>query len=273
MVLPPDYHMHTPLCRHACGTPSEYAAQALRLGLSEIGFTDHSPMPEDGFDDWRMRASEIDAYVAMVHEAQAHYPALSIKLGLEVDFLPGMEDWIRDLRQRHPWDYFIGSVHYIGGGWDIDNPYRMAEWKKHDVFEVWSEYFERLTQAAASGLFDIIGHADLAKKFRHRPDRDCTGLYERFLRAAKSTGAAIEINTAGLRKDCQEMYPSPFILQQASRLGIGLTFGSDAHRPEEVGADFAAALSLARRCGFTHHVSFTRRSMSYALLPAAEPAG
>lgn len=267
MVLPPDYHMHTPLCRHASGSPTEYAARAEALGLSEIGFTDHNPMREDGFDDWRMRAAELDAYVSLIEEAKADHPALSIKIGLEVDFIPGMEDWIRELRQRHPWDYFIGSVHYIGGGWDIDNPHRMAEWKRREVFEVWTEYFERLTQAAASGLFEIIGHADLAKKFRHLPQQDCTRLYDTFLRAAKTSGAAIEINTAGLRKDCREMYPSPYILQRAARMGVGLTFGSDAHRPEEVGADFAEALALSRRCGFTHRVVLTRGRASHIALP------
>ncbi|MDB6056624.1 MAG: Histidinol phosphate phosphatase, partial [Verrucomicrobiales bacterium] len=41
--------MHTPLCRHASGEPTEYAAHALSVGLTEIGFTDHSPMRQDDF--------------------------------------------------------------------------------------------------------------------------------------------------------------------------------------------------------------------------------
>ena len=36
MILPADYHMHTPLCRHAVGEPTEYAAQALKAGLKPI---------------------------------------------------------------------------------------------------------------------------------------------------------------------------------------------------------------------------------------------
>lgn len=259
MPLPADYHMHTPLCRHATGAPREYAARAVALGLPEIGFSDHSPMPRDDFDDWRMRLDQLEAYVESVRAAQRDFPQLPIRLALEVDYLPGDEDWIRDLAARHPWDYLLGSVHYLSGGWDVDSPFKLEEWRRRDVWEVWNEYFDRLAQAAACGLFEIIGHADLPKKFNFRPARDCAPLYERFLQAAARSGVAIELNTAGLRKDCREIYPCPALLRRACALGVPITFGSDAHAPGEVGADFAAAVDLARACGYTRAVRFTRR--------------
>jgi histidinol-phosphatase (PHP family) len=259
MALPPDYHLHTPLCRHASGSPGEYAARAVALGFTEIGFSDHSPMPRDDFDDWRMRLDQLDAYVELVLEARRDHPTLAVKLALEVDYLPGHEDWIRELAARHPWDYFIGSVHYVSDGWDIDNPQKLSQWRDRDAFEVWSVYLERLTQAAASGLFEIIGHADLAKKFRFYPERDVMPLFRRFLEAAKTSGVAIELNTAGLRKDCREIYPARPILALAGELDVPITFGSDAHAPEELGADFGAASALARSVGYGHCLRFTRR--------------
>lgn len=262
---PPDYHMHTPLCRHAVGEPVEYAAQAVALGLTEIGFTDHSPMPRDDFDDWRMRADQLDEYVEMVEHARQTYPQLSIKLSLEVDYLPGYEEWIKDLANRHPWDYLIGSVHYVSESWDIDNPYKLSQWKNRDPFEVWSVYFDRLTMAASSGLFEVIGHPDLPKKFGHRPQQDCTPLYRKFLNAAKTNGTAFELNTAGLRKDCREIYPNLSFLEIAHELGVEITFGSDAHKPEEVGADFDAATKLARSVGYTHSLHFSKRNKSSVL--------
>ena len=120
-VWPADYHMHTPLCRHAEGEPIEYAARAHELGLSEIGFSDHNPMPEDEFDAWRMRLDQLGEYVKKVEEARRAFPDLTIKLALEVDYLPGREDWVRDLAGRYAWDYLIGSVHYLSESWDIDN--------------------------------------------------------------------------------------------------------------------------------------------------------
>ncbi len=259
MSLSADYHMHTPLCRHATGEPVEYARHAVAVGLDEIGFSDHSPMRQDNFDNWRMNQDQLDEYVEKVRLAQKTFPQLTIRLALEVDYLPGHEDWIRELAARHPWDYFIGSVHYVSDNWDIDNPAKLSEWKHRDAFEVWSAYFDRLTMAAESKLFEIIGHADLPKKFGHRPARDCTPLYERFLAAAKKSGCAIELNTAGLRKDCREIYPSRQILQLAFQKGLPITFGSDAHAPAEVGMNFDEAVQLARDLGYRECCQYAKR--------------
>jgi len=259
MSLPADYHMHTPLCRHAVGEPVDYARRAVELGLTEIGFSDHSPMRRDDFDNWRMLDNQLDEYVAKVRFAQQEFPQLTIRLALEVDYLPGHEGWIRELAARHHWDYFIGSVHYVSDSWDIDNPAKLSEWKMRDTFEVWSAYFERLTLAAESKLFEIIGHADLPKKFGHRPAHDCTPLYDTFLTGAAKAGCAIELNTAGLRKDCKEIYPSRQILDLAFQKGVPITFGSDAHAPSEVGMNFRDALELARAVGFQESCRFSKR--------------
>lgn len=259
MSLPADLHMHTPLCRHAVGEPVEYARHAQEIGLTEIGFSDHSPMPQDDFDNWRMFDRQLDEYVAKVRLAQREFPQLTIRLALEVDYLPGQEDWIRQLARRHPWDYFIGSVHYVSDSWDIDNPAKLSEWKKRDSFEVWSAYFDRLTLAAESGLFETIGHCDLPKKFGIRPQQDCTALYEKFLDAVVRADCAIELNTAGLRKDCREIYPSRGILELAFQKGVPITFGSDAHAPEEVGMNLEDAVELARSVGYTETVRFKQR--------------
>jgi histidinol-phosphatase (PHP family) len=258
MTWPADYHMHTPLCLHATGWPEEYAARAREVGLAEIGFSDHSPMRQDGFDNWRMKFSQLDEYVELVRRVQKDSAGLVIKLGLEVDYLPGQEDWVRELAARQPWDYFIGSVHYVSGGWDIDNPAKLSRWTGLDVYEVWTDYFERLTLAASSGLFNIIGHADLPKKFGHRPDRDCAPLFERFLNAALKGRTALELNTAGLRKDCKEIYPGPQLLRLAGEKRVPITFGSDAHVPGDVGMSFAEVVQLARAAGHTHWCRWTR---------------
>jgi histidinol-phosphatase (PHP family) len=261
-MLPPDLHMHTLLCRHATGEPVDYAKQALKIGLTEIGFADHSPMRQDDFDNWRMRFDQLDQYVASVRKAQKDYPQLTIRLALEVDYLPGQEDWIRELVSLHAWDYLIGSVHYVSDSWAIDDPQKLSTWNHRDAWEVWSVYFERLTMAASTGFFEIIGHADLPKKFGHRPDRDCTPLYETFLNAARKHNCALDVNTAGLRKDCREIYPNRQLLELAFQKGVPITFGSDAHAPEEVGMNFAEAMQLARDVGYHACLRFQQRKSS-----------
>jgi len=259
MALPADYHMHTPLCRHAVGEPTEYAAQAVKLGLPEIGFSEHNPMVRDDFDDWHMLQNDLDTYVEKVKKARRDHPTLVIKLALEVDYIPGQEDWIRDLAARHPWDYLIGAVHYVSDSWDMDNPKKVSQWKRSNVFEVWSTYFDRLTKAAESGLFEIIAHADLCKKFCFYPKEDCTPLFTRLLKATKQRDLAMELNTAWLRKDCNEIYPSPQIVQLAAQVGVPITFASDAHAPDQVGMNFSEAVALARSAGYTHCCRFTQR--------------
>ena len=252
MALPADYHMHTPLCHHAKGEPWELASHAVSQGLCEIGFSEHNPMIRDDWDDWHMVHEDLGLYVANVEKARQEFPELQIRLAPETDFIPGHESWVRQLRQQADFDYFIGSVHYISDTFDIDNPNKKDQWENGDVDAIWEAYFERLAQAASSGLYDIIGHADLCKKFNYRPSKDPSAWYQHFLKAARDHDVAIEINTAGLRKDCQEMYPCPALLEMAHRMGVALTFGSDAHAPNEVGADFQAAVALAKQAGYTH---------------------
>ena len=258
-MLPPDYHMHTSLCGHAKGEPIDYAANALRLGLKTIGFSDHAPRSKDGLDDWRMRQSDLETYVAKVEQARQAHPSLEILLALEVDYLPDEVEWIQNLSQLYSWDYLIGSVHYVDAQWAVDNPEQLQNWEKEDVDEVWNRYIERLIEAAESGFFNILGHIDLCKKFGHFPKRDMTAQWDRLFASVKDRGIAIELNTAGLRKQCQEIYPSATLLHQAKRWGIPITFGSDAHAPNEVGMNFDAALKLARNAGYQDSVYFNQR--------------
>lgn len=259
MPFPSDYHMHTLLCLHAWGEPVDYAAKAARVGLKEIGFSDHAPRIKDGLDDWRMKQNQLEIYVESVRRAQKEYPMLEIKLALEVDYLPDEEEWIRDLANHFSWDYLIGSVHYINKDWAIDDPDQISEWSEQSADAIWVAYIERLTQAVNARLFDIVGHSDLCKKFAFYPQKDLSALWRCFLLAVKENNMAIELNTAGLHKDCQEIYPSPSILTQAKALNIPITFGSDAHRPEEVGRDFSKAVQLAQQVGYEYFTCFSKR--------------
>jgi histidinol-phosphatase (PHP family) len=82
------------------------------------------------------------------------------------------------------------------------------------------------------------------------------------LNAAKQHSCAIELNTAGLRKDCREIYPSQEILRLAFARGVPITFGSDAHAPPEVGLGFSDATELAQRVGYRQSCRFQARKIS-----------
>ncbi len=256
--MPPDYHTHTPLCKHAEGLPREYAAAAQRLGLPELGLSDHSPMREH-FDDWRMDWDEFPRYLEMVDEARAEFPTLPIRLGLEVDWLEGGEKWIEELSGKADFDFFIGSVHYLSRDWAVDDPKYLSRFNEGSVEEIWTLYFHLYEKAIRSRLFDFMGHPDLPKKFGHRPPGDLRRFYDPVIQALADTGTAFEINTAGLRKDVREMYPARQFLELARSANIPLLINSDAHAPNEVGADFDKAITMAKEAGYTETLCFEKR--------------
>jgi histidinol-phosphatase (PHP family) len=254
----PDYHMHTPLCHHASGHPSEYVREAMRRGLPEIGFADHNPMPEH-FDGWRMDIGDLPRYFALVEEAREKTPGFPIRLGLECDYFPGQEEWIAKLAGMAQWDYLIGSVHYLTPDWAVDNPAYVGRYHQCPPEELWAMYWSASERCVRSRLFDFIAHPDLVKIFGARPAGDLNRYYEPVIAALAECGGAFEINTAGLRKPVREIYPAPGFLKLAREAGVPLVINSDAHMPGQVGMDFDAARVLAREAGYETSLRFQGR--------------
>jgi histidinol-phosphatase (PHP family) len=252
-----DYHLHTRFSDGA-GEPRDYAAIAVQRGFDEIGFSDHCPWMFD--DAWHMKAAELPQYIEQIQAAQREFPKLSIKFGLEVDYAPDCESFVRELATKFPWDYFLGSVHYVGD-FGIDS--RAEDWKGKDVDQVWLDYFQLWTQAAQSGLYDSLAHPDLPKKFRFLPTTDFTGVFRTALKIAKNSGVAIEVSTAGLRKPCREIYPSKEFLAIAREFEIPVTLGSDAHLADDLGADFDKATALLRDVGYEKVLRFDKRKREF----------
>ena len=258
-----DYHTHTPLCLHAEGTPSQYVASALEKGLSEYGIADHAPMPNEPFDQWRMKQSDLPAYFDWIDEACecAKGTPLTIRSGLECDWIPGIEPWIEHLHSLRNWDYLIGSVHYLDDNWAFDDPQSLAFWEKTNVEEAWSRYWNHYADMAKSGLFTIMGHADLIGKFGYTPKGDLTRFYEPVISAIAESGAALEINTAGWHKPCAHQYPEEGFLKLALQANIPVVINSDAHAPGELARDFAKARKLAQEIGFREVVRIENKKL------------
>jgi histidinol-phosphatase (PHP family) len=264
--LPADYHTHTALCKHATGSAVEFRQAATAAGLPEICFTDHCPEPS-GYDPrHRMSFSQYPDYLALVQPLQDGTVPL-VFLGLEADYHPTCEPFLREWLPRQPLDLVLGSVHYIRD-WGFDNPdYRQA-WESVDVPGVWREYFALIAAAVDLRLFDVIGHLDLPKKFGHRlRDNTMKEMVQPLLDRIAKAGMAVELNTSGWRREAAEAYPSPLILSLACEREIPITFGSDAHAPGEVGHEFARAVRLARETGYRDSLQFRRRQSTRVPLP------
>lgn len=245
-----DYHTHTELCKHAEGAAEEYVLKAIARGLDEVGCSDHAPMANNYDDRHRMSLEQYySTYAPTVSElAEKYKDRIVLKRGMEVDFFPGTEGWAKKFIDENDFDFVIGSVHFIGSP-GSEKALFGQDYKEEEVGDLHEEYFEAIKDSAESGLFDIIGHCDLIKKFGQRSSKRIDEAVREALKAIKKADLCVEINTSGLRKPEHETYPSERVLAIAKELKIPLTLGSDAHKPGDVGGGFDIAVVLIEKYG------------------------
>ena len=241
-----ESHCHTPLCKHASGSPSDYALIAEQRGLKGLIVTCHGPLPEGMGLDHRMAPAEYGEYIDTVAKAREEVAGrVDLRLGLESDFLPGYERWAEKLHERAPLHHVLGSVH-------MQTTYYKQRYFTPDAFSYQQIYFEHLAQAAETGLFDTLAHPDLVKN--EAPDQWHFGRIEPYIKRAldriAKTGVAMELNTSGLNKALPEMNPGPRILALIRERGIPVVLGADAHRPQRVADRYEQALTMLDELGF-----------------------
>jgi len=250
-----ESHMHTPLCRHSVGDPEEYATIAERRGLKGIIVTCHNPLPDGLAQGSRMYLEQMEEYFALVARARKAWEGrVDVRLGLEADYMPGLESFIEKQLQSAPFHHVLGSVHP-----------QLEEYKARfftgDAVAFQRTYFEHLAQAAETGLYDTLSHPDLVKNFtasqwglkRMLPD------IQRALDRIAATGTAMELNTSGLLKTIPEMNPGPEILREMQQRNIPVVLGADAHKPERVADKFEMALDLLEQAGHNEISFFLNR--------------
>jgi histidinol-phosphatase (PHP family) len=264
-----DYHVH--LRPDEPGTTAElfftpanaerYREVASERGIAELGASEHVYRFEQALDVWRHpfwqanAREDLDGYCEFVRTQT------DLRLGIEADFVLGGEDRMAGLLEARDFDYVIGSVHFLR-----DEAVDMEDYsvwgRSHSPEDIWRRYFETLGEAARSGLFDILAHPDLVKVWgadRPRPDGDLRRYYELAIEGIAESGIAVEVSTAGLRKRAQELYPAPAFLEMCLEAGAPVALSSDAHRPEDVGADYDQALELLAQVGVGELCVFERR--------------
>lgn len=260
-----DHHVHP---EHGPYTPENYPVEWLEqyvergrqrkvsgLGLVEHGyrFVEARGLLPTAWAEARCRFS-LDAYTAFLDQVRGTLP---IAVGLEMDYVPGKEAFIRQYLERYTWDFVLGSVHWLDQ-FGLDVPEMRSEYAVRGPRAVWQAYYETSTSMVVSGLFDVITHPDLPKIFGdpRPPESFLLPLYRRFVDALLAHGVALEINTGGLRRPVHEIYPDPVLLALAARAGVAISLASDAHEPENVGHAFLDAQALARASGFREILGF-----------------
>lgn len=266
-----DYHVHL---RPDGPAPAEryfternvarYRAAAEAAGIGELGASEHIHRFAQALDIWRhpfwveQARDDLDAYCEFVAGA-------GLKLGIEADYVRGAEREIADLIDARPFDYVIGSVHFVGDGSIDQDRWDVWELADRDPETVWARYFSHLAEAARTGLYDTLAHPDLVKVWgagRPRPEGDLRRFYEPAVEAIAEAGVAVEVSTAGLRKAVGELYPAREFAQLCVEAGVPFTLSSDAHKPEIVGYAYGRAVAFMRELGIEEICVFAGRERS-----------
>jgi histidinol-phosphatase (PHP family) len=259
--LRPDEREHTFERSFTAANAERYRETAAERGITELGVSEHVYRFSAALEIWdhpfwrRYAQDDLDAYCAFVREET------DLRLGIEMDFVPGREDRIATQLDGRDWDYVVGSVHFLRD--------RSLDTKDYSIWgigesaeKVWRRYFETVAESARSGLYDIISHPDLVKVWGRaapRPDGDLRRYYEPAVEAFAEAGVAVELSTAGWRKPVGEQYPAVPFLEMLVDAGCPIALSSDAHVPEQLGFEYERAVELLDGVGVREIAVFERR--------------
>jgi len=268
-----------------------YLQQAQQLGLREVGIVDHLYRFKETrayFERYMqldastaigqlqrywlnsVMTESMDDFIYAIVKAKEKWrqQGIELKLGIEADYFVGGEEELASLLQGRPWDYIIGSVHFING-WGFDNPqtqYLFEQMDQATLQNNYAHFFSTVVQMIQSNMFDFVAHLDNFKVFNyHVEDEAFLRLwYEQIAQALVTTKTATEIN-AGLyyRYPVKEMCPGPLFLQVLVQNGVDFTVSSDAHFPDDLGKYTFANSDMLKNLGVQHLVGFDQRQKTY----------
>ncbi len=265
-MIPHDYHIHSDFSCDCEFSMMEMCRGALERGLSEIGFSEHFDLlPADPCYNF----FKAEAWWEALESCREMFrPALTIRAGIELGEPHRYPNEMKALLDAHPWDYCLGSLHWVGDQLIFDQSY----------FETYGArsypaYFEELGELAAAGSLDILAHLDIVKRYGveyagpFELERHETVVRE-VLRTCAQRGIALEVNTSTLRRGMDNPSPQQILFEWfAEEGGEWVTLGSDAHRPEHIGAGLEQAAAMLRSAGFEQVARFERRQPRPASLP------
>lgn len=260
----PDLHMHT-FYSHGKNSPEQMYNAAVEKGLPLIGFSEHSPRP-DGYDYTHEYRDKLSAhfcdYIREVGALANSSGPCKVLLGLEMDWLPAEEDFVRKACAAEDYAYLLGSVHFIDH-WGFDDTQeswtKLSQEERENIYE---KYFKAWKSMITSGLFQIAAHPDLVKIFSvesfHKwlESTKARKILKDCLLSLRDKGMAMEISSAGLRKACGEIYPCPEMMRIGAELGVRVSLASDAHEVGDVGHAFPQLVEYARSFGFREQSIF-----------------
>lgn len=256
-----DTHVHTEFSADSSAPVRSQIEQAIRLGMPKICITDHHD-PDTPFTELDFTLDLKSYFPAMEALRKEYQGQIEILIGIELGIQRHIADLLETLSRSWPFDYIIGSSHFIDG----KDPYDASFYEGRTEEEVFRRYFQvTLERIKAIPNFDSLGHLDYI--LRYAPNQNRFYSYDRYrdvidpiLETLIVQGRALECNTGGYQYGLGTPNPSADVLRRYRKMGGELiTIGSDAHDPKNLGYAFAQARSLLKECGFRYYTVYKDR--------------
>jgi len=266
-----NLHQHS-LFSDGSENPEAYATKAIELGLSTIGFSEHSPLPFD--NPFSLKEENVDDYIKTIDCLKEKFKEeLTIFRALEMDFIPGISIDFAYWKKRCKTDYLIGSVHLVKPDgfeelWFTDGPdYQIYDdgvqkYFGGDIKKAVKTFYNQTNQMIETQDFDIVGHVDKIKmhnrgRFFSEDEKWYRNLVDETLELVKQKDLIVEVNTRGLyKKRSDSLFPDGYALQKVKQLGIPVLISSDAHHPDEMNMLFDYAQKRLIDFGFRELMFF-----------------
>lgn len=263
-----DYHTHTEFSFDSTEPMENQVKKAISLGFDEMVITDHhesDPTNEEYFFE-----TDIDAYIKHFNTIKQKYKnQINLKLGAEIGYEARGRDILNKFVNDHPFEFVICSLHSLEGS-DFYLPDFFVDKTKEESY---SQYFITI-QAFLKDFqnFEVLGHIDFIRRYGNYENTelkylDYKELIDNILKDLIYNGKGIEINTSGIRYGIGEMHPGYDIVKRYRQLGGEIiTIGSDAHRSEDMGANYDHARAILKEAGFKYFTTFTDRKPTFRKL-------
>ena len=253
--------------------PREIVEEAVRQGLTTLGFSEHSPLPFD--NNFSVKSADMPRYVAEIAQLKEEFKdRIDLYCGLEADYITGVSEPFAVTKEKYHLDYLIGGVHLVGQSanpddiWFIDGP----KWEIYDeglqkffdgdIRRAVCRFYNQTNEMIEREPFDIIAHFDKIKmhnreRYFHEDESWYRALAFETLDLIRQKGLVMEVNVRGLyKKRYNGFYPSPWLMEEACKLGVPAIISADAHHFSEITLEFDAAEEALKRAGYRSVVNF-----------------
>ncbi|MBR0176517.1 MAG: histidinol-phosphatase [Bacteroidales bacterium] len=269
-----NFNLHThSIYSDGKSQPREIVEEAVRQGLTTLGFSEHSPLPFD--NTFSVKSADMPRYVADIAQLKAEFKdKIDIYCGLEADYITGVSEPFAVTKEKYHLDYLIGGVHLVGQSanpddiWFIDGP----KWEIYDeglqrffdgdIRRAVRRFYEQTNEMIEREPFDIIAHFDKIKmhnreRYFHEDEPWYRALAFETLDLIRQKGLVMEVNVRGLyKKRYNGFYPSPWLMEEACKMNIPAIISADAHHFSELTLVFAAAEEALKKAGYRSVVNF-----------------